>query len=83
MVIQFLLTGRKGEKADGKDNDLLELIAADETFGVSLDELKSGLDPAKYTGCAAHQTERFINENVKPVLEKYKDLLGEEAEVSI
>ncbi len=70
-------------KAEGKDNDLLELIAADENFGVSLEELKSGPDPAKYTGCAAHQTERFINEDVKPVLEKYKDLLGEEAEVSI
>ena len=70
-------------KAEGKDNDLLELIASDETFGVSLEELEAGLDPAKYTGCAAHQTERFLKENVKPVLEKYKDMLGEKAEVNV
>lgn len=70
-------------KAEGKDNDLLELIASDETFDVSLEELKEGLDPAGYTGCASHQTERFIEQCVDPILEKYKDLLGEKAEVSV
>ncbi|MBO5551228.1 MAG: adenylosuccinate lyase [Lachnospiraceae bacterium] len=70
-------------KAEGLDNDLLELIAGDEMFDVSLDELKSGLDPARYTGCASHQVERFLKEDVAPVLEKYRDLLGEKAEVNV
>ena len=73
----------KHVKEIGEENDLLRLISSDESFGVSLAELEAGLDPAKYTGCAAHQTERFLNENVKPVLEKYKDMLGENAEVSV
>ena len=70
-------------KEEGLDNDLLGLIAADEMFGVSLDELEANLDPAKYIGCAPHQVERFINEDVKPVLDRYSDLLGAEAEVTV
>ncbi len=70
-------------KEEGRDNDLLELIAADEMFGVSLEELTANLDPSKYTGCASHQVERFINEDVKPVLDRYRDLLGAEAEVTV
>ncbi|MCR5746817.1 MAG: adenylosuccinate lyase [Lachnospiraceae bacterium] len=70
-------------KQDGKDNDLLELIAADDMFGVSLEELKSQLEPSRYTGCSAHQVERFIKEDVQPVLDKYSDLLGEKAEVNV
>lgn len=70
-------------KVKGEENNLPELIAADETFGVSLEEIKQSLDPSKYTGCAAHQTERFLNENVRPVLERYKDMLGDKAEVKV
>ena len=70
-------------KKDGMENDLLELIAANPEFDVTLDELKAGLDPSKYTGCAAHQVERFLDNDIKPVLEKYKELLGEEAEVNV
>ena len=70
-------------KVMGEDNDLLDLIAADDAFKVSAEELKEGLEPSKYTGCAAHQTERFLAENVRPVLERYKELLGEKAEVTV
>ena len=70
-------------KEEGRDNDLLELISSDETFGVTAEELKEGLDPSKYTGCAAHQTERFIKEAVEPVLKKYSGLLGEKGEVEL
>lgn len=70
-------------KEEGLDNDLLELIAADDMFGVSLDELKANLDPSKYIGCAPHQVERFIKEDVEPVLDKYRDMLGAEAEVTV
>ena len=52
-------------------------------FGVGLSELKENLVPSKYTGCAAHQVERFIKECIDPVLIKYKEFLGEEAEVKV
>lgn len=70
-------------KKKGEENNLPELIASDETFGVSLEEIKQSLDPSKYTGCAAHQTERFLDENVRPVLQRYKDMLGDKAEVKV
>lgn len=58
-------------KEQGGENDLLSRIANDEAFGVTLDELNVLLDPKKYTGRATQQTEDFLNEIVKPVLNKY------------
>ena len=82
-IRELSMEAGKHVKVMGEDNDLLELIAADESFGVTAEELEAGLDPSKYTGCAAHQTERFLKENIGPVLEKYKELLGEKAEVNV
>ncbi len=82
-IRELSMEAGKHVKSEGRDNDLLELIASDVSFGVSLEELKKGMEPSKYTGCASHQTERFIKECVDPVLEKYKDMLGEKAEVSL
>ena len=82
-IRELSMTAGQHVKSEGKDNDLLELIASDDTFNVSLDELEERLDPSEYTGCAAHQTERFIAECADPILEKYRDMLGEKAEVSI
>ncbi len=70
-------------KRDGLDNDLLELIASDGAFDVTLEELKEGLKPEKYTGCAAHQVERFIEKDIKPVLEANKELLGVESRINV
>ncbi|MBQ7464149.1 MAG: adenylosuccinate lyase, partial [Lachnospiraceae bacterium] len=70
-------------KRDGLDNDLLKLIADDENFGVTYEELESNLDPKKYVGCAPHQVERFLDEKVKPVLEKNRESLGVKAEIKV
>jgi len=70
-------------KKEGRDNDLLELIADDEAFGLTIEELRASLDPSKYTGCAAHQTERFIEECVKPVLDGNRELLGLVSKISV
>ena len=61
-------------KVEGGENDLLERIAADEAFGVTLEELEKILKPENYTGRAKEQTEDFLNECIKPVLEKYADV---------
>ena len=70
-------------KKEGRENDLLELIADDEAFGLTIEELRASLDPSKYTGCAAHQTERFIEECVKPVLDGNRELLGLVSKISV
>ena len=73
----------KNVKVEGLDNNLMELISKDESFGLSLDELKESLQPEKYVGCAPHQVERFISEQVKPVLDANKELLGVKAEINV
>jgi adenylosuccinate lyase len=70
-------------KEEGLDNNLLELIAADPSFNLSLEELKRSMDPSRYVGRAPQQTEDFINEDVLPVLEEYKDELGIKAEIKV
>ena len=70
-------------KVEGMENDLLERIAADETFGVTLDELKNILDPAKYVGRSPEQVTEFLSECVNPILEQYKDELGVTVEINV
>lgn len=70
-------------KEQGKDNDLVSRIAADELFGVTEEEINEVLKPELYTGRAAIQTERFLNDVVKPALEKNADLLGAHAEINV
>ena len=55
-------------KEEGGRNDLLERIANDPAFGVSLDELNKIVRPEKYIGRAPQQTEEFITEDIDPVL---------------
>lgn len=70
-------------KVEGGENDLLERIAADEAFGVTLEELEKILKPENYTGRAKEQTEDFLNECVKPVLEKYADVESDKPEINV
>ncbi len=73
----------KQVKVEGKENDLLERIAADEMFGVTLDELKALLDPSKYVGRSPEQVTEFLTECVNPILEQYKDELGVKVEINV
>lgn len=70
-------------KEEGGENDLLERIANDEVFGVTLEELENILQPEKYTGRAKEQTEDFLNDFVNPVLEKYKDIESDKPEINV
>lgn len=73
----------KQVKVEGKENDLLERIAGDPMFGVTLDELNAILDPAKYVGRSPEQVTEFLAECVAPVLETYKDELGVKVEINV
>ncbi len=70
-------------KEEGLDNNLLELIAADPMFHVTLNELKAKMDPKLYVGCAPHQVERYLDTIVQPMLDENKELLGEKAEINV
>lgn len=70
-------------KEKGLDNNLLELIANDPAFNMSLEELKKTMDPAKYTGRSEQQVEEFVAEVINPILEENKDLLGLKAEINV
>ena len=70
-------------KVEGGENDLLERIAADEAFGVTIEELEKILKPENYTGRAKEQTEDFLNECIKTVLEKYADVESDKPEINV
>lgn len=73
----------KQVKVEGKENDLLERIAGDEMFGVTLEELQTLLDPSKYVGRSPEQVTEFLTDCVNPVLEQYKDELGVKVEINV
>lgn len=70
-------------KEKGLDNNLLELIAAEPAFNMSLDELKSSMEPAKFVGRAKEQTEEFIAEVIKPILDENQEMLGLKADIKV
>ncbi|MBQ7448013.1 MAG: adenylosuccinate lyase [Eubacterium sp.] len=70
-------------KKRGLDNNLLELIAADESFGLSLEELQATMKPERYIGRAPEQVEAFLKNVVQPVLDANKDDLGVKAEINV
>ncbi|SCI38211.1 Adenylosuccinate lyase [uncultured Ruminococcus sp.] len=70
-------------KEEGGENDLLERIAADEAFGVTLEELAGIVRPENYVGCAPQQTEEFITEMVEPLLRNYAGVSEEKTEINV
>ena len=70
-------------KREGRENDLLELIAADPAFNLSEEELEETMDPKKYVGRAPIQVEKFLEEVVQPILEENEALLGVKAEIHV
>ncbi len=82
-IRQLSMEAGRNVKENGQDNNLLELIAADESFGLSLEQLQQTMDPSRYTGCASWQVERFLRETVEPALRPYKDQLGMKAEILV
>ena len=70
-------------KEFGKENNLLELIAADPVFGMSLEDLQKTMEPSLYVGRAKEQVDNYLTNFVKPVLEANKELLGMTAEINV
>ena len=82
-IRQLSMEAGKNVKQEGKENNLLELIAADPSFNLTLEELEANMEPAKYVGRAPYQVNVFLCDVVNPILDANKELLGVKAEINV
>ena len=82
-IRELSMEAGRNVKEKGLDNNLLELIAADPAFNLSLEELQKTMDPAKYVGRAPVQVEAYLKNVVNPMLEANKEILGVTAEINV
>ncbi|SFT40121.1 adenylosuccinate lyase [Lachnospiraceae bacterium XBD2001] len=82
-IRQLSMEAGKHVKEEGKENNLLELIAADEMFPMGEAELEESMIPSKYVGRSVYQVEKYLAEVVRPVLDANKDILGVTAEINV
>ncbi len=82
-IRELSMEAGRNVKVNGLDNNLLELIAADPSFNLSLEDLKKSMDPKRYVGCAPAQVTAYLEEVVKPLLEDNRELLGMKAEIHV
>lgn len=82
-IRELSMIAGKRVKQEGLDNNLLELIAAEPMFGVTLEELQSKLDPMKYVGRSKEQVDEYLANVIKPILDANKEELGMKAEINV
>jgi adenylosuccinate lyase len=82
-IREYSMQAGEQVKKYGNENNLVDLIAADPAFGMTKDEITAILEPANFVGRAPQQTEEFLNETVKPILDANKDILGVKAEINV
>jgi adenylosuccinate lyase len=73
----------KKVKIEGKENDLIERIMNDSSLKMDKSKIAEVLDPKNFIGFAPIQTEEFIENEVQPILKKYSDLIGLEADLKV
>ena len=69
--------------AEGKPNDLLARLFADDYFAPIHGKLNQMLDPANFIGRAPEQVEAFLKYEVEPALAPYADVLSGEATLAV
>ena len=82
-IRQLSMEAGRNVKEKGLDNNLLELIAADPAFGLSLEDLQACMEPSRYVGRAPKQVDEFLSEVVNPILDANKEDLGMTAEINV
>ncbi|MDE6891165.1 MAG: adenylosuccinate lyase [Lachnospiraceae bacterium] len=82
-IRELSMEAGRNVKEEGKENNLLELIAADGAFNMSLEDLQKAMEPARYIGRSKEQVESFLLNVINPILEENKDLLGVKAEINV
>jgi adenylosuccinate lyase len=82
-IRQLSMEAGKTVKEEGKDNNLVDLIAADPSFGLTKEQIEATLKPELYVGRAPRQVEVYLRDVVQPVLDANKDELGVKAEINV
>ncbi len=82
-IRELSMEAGRNVKVEGKENNLLELIAADPAFNMSLEDLQKTMEPSKYVGRSKEQVDAFLTKVIAPVLEENKELLGVKAEITV
>ncbi len=82
-IREHSMESAKVVKVEGKENDLISRIANDKSFNLSIDELNKILNPKNFIGRAPMQVLEYINEEVKPVLEKNKNKFTKGSELTV
>ena len=82
-IRELSMEAGRNVKVEGKENNLMELIAADPAFNLSLEELQKAMEPSRYVGRAKEQTEAFLTKVVTPLLKERKELLGMKSEINV
>ena len=82
-IRQLSMEAGKAVKEEGKDNNLVDLIAADPAFGLTKEQIEANLKPELYVGRAPRQVENFLKDVVRPVLDKFQEELGVKAEINV
>ena len=82
-IRELSMEAGKNVKEKGLENNLLELIAADPAFNLSLEDLKKTMDPAKYVGRAKEQVDAYLKNVIYPLLKENEDELGMKAEINV
>ena len=82
-IRELSMEAGRNVKVEGKENNLLELIAQDPAFHMTLEELQETMEPSKYVGRSKEQVEAFLTNHIRPVLEENADLLGLSVEINV
>ena len=82
-IRELSMEAGRNVKVEGKENNLLELIAADSAFKLSVEELQETMEPSKYVGRSKEQVETYLSNHIRPILEANKELLGISVEINV
>ena len=82
-IRELSMEAGRNVKVEGKDNNLLELIAEDKAFNMTLEDLQKTMEPSRYVGRSKEQVEAFLEKVIRPILEINKEILGVKEEINV
>ena len=82
-IRELSMEAGKNVKQEGRENNLLELIAADPEFHMTLEDLQKTMEPSRYVGRSREQVEAFLRKVISPILQDNRDLLGVKVEINV
>ena len=80
---QHSIAAAKVVKEEGGENDLIDRVCADPSFGLTKEEIQSVLQPIHFVGRSVEQVEEFLQDYIAPLREANRDILNEKAELSV